>query len=80
MLKEFLIASGVKPSDLAEAVRESRRVVRGIERWADVVRQGAHNVGEHTDSPKIKKGALIVAIAAETVTQKARQMNGRGKR
>lgn len=80
MFREFLIASGVAPKDIADAVSEARGFVRSVARWSDVAAQGAQQVVTRTKSKKIRTGALLALGAAGFVNAKASALlGGKGK-
>jgi len=80
MLKDFLLAAGVKPSDIAEAVRESRGLVRSVERWSGVATKAAAHAAEKAKPDSwAQKGAQIATVAAFTVNEKAGVLLGKKK-
>ena len=80
MLRDFLLAAGVKPSDIAEAVRESRGLVRSVEKWSGVATKAAAMVAENSKPESWRqKTAQIATVAAFTVNEKAGTLLGRKK-
>lgn len=80
-LREFLLASGVSQRDLADAIRESRGVVRGVSRWSGLAARAAAHIAEKAKpESKVQRGALLAAGLASTVASKAGQMLGRVKK
>jgi hypothetical protein len=81
MLRDFLIASGVAPKDISDAVKQSRGVVRGISRWSSLVAQGASHVGEKAKTgSRTQKGAFIVVMVASTIASKTDELLGRKRK
>ena len=81
MLKDFLIAAGVSPADIADAVRESRGLVRSVEKWAGFATKAAAHVAEKAKPDSLlQKGAQIATVASYTVNEKAGELLGRGRK
>jgi hypothetical protein len=80
-LRDFLIASGVDPKDITEAVRESRGFVAGIERWAHLgVKASSHVAAKAKPGSIVQKGALLGVGVSSVVASKASVLLGRGRK
>lgn len=78
MLKDFLVASGVKPSDLSEAVKESRAAVRSVEKWSGLLSRGAIHLGGKAKAGSLtQKGSLLAGGVLSQVEQKAGVLLGK---
>ena len=62
MLRDFLLAAGVKPADLVEAVGESRQFVRRVARFAGLAVRASGAIGL-----KARKGSKLQALAVKGV-------------
>ncbi len=77
MLRDFLLAAGVKPSDIAEAVRDSRSLVRSVERWSGLATKAAAHLAEKAKPNSLAhKAAQIATVGAYTVNEKAGALLG----
>jgi hypothetical protein len=80
MLRDFLIAAGVKPSDITEAVGESRAFVRGVARWARLGAQAScHVAAKAHPGTRTQRVAFNGAAALHHVADGAEKLIG-GKR
>ena len=80
MLRDFLIASGVKPSDLTEAVAESRAFVRGVARWARLgARASAQVAAQAKKGTTTQRVAFYGGAALLNVAEGAEKLGGGGK-
>jgi hypothetical protein len=78
ILKDFLLASGVKPSDLSEAVRESRAAVRSVAKWSGLLSRGAiHLGGKAKPGSLAHKGTLLAGVVLSQVEEKAGALLGK---
>ncbi len=77
MLRDFLIAAGVRPSDLKEAVDESRAFVRGVARWARLGAQASGHVAAKAKSgTKTQRVAFYGGAALLNVAEGAEKLVG----
>jgi hypothetical protein len=77
ILRDFLIASGVKPSDITEAVDESRAFVRGVARWARLGAQAsAHVAAKAKAGTKTHRAAFYGGAALLNVAEGAEKLVG----
>jgi predicted HAD superfamily phosphohydrolase len=79
-LRAFLLAAGLTGDDLAEAVEQSRQVVRAVEQGGQLLQKAAAHVATQAKSEKVKRAAAIAGIAGEVVSSKAGVLLGRGRR
>ena len=80
MLRDFLLAAGLKPSDLSEAVEESRAFVQGVARWARLGAQAsAHVAAKAPNGSKTQKACFYGGAALRNIAEGAERMTG-GKR
>jgi hypothetical protein len=78
ILKDFLVASGVKPDDLSEAVRESRAAVRSVAKWSGLLSRGAIHLGGKARAGSLtQKGSLLAGMALSQIEEKAGVLLGK---
>lgn len=75
-LREFLIASGIDPKDLSQAVKSSRELTQTVEFWSglasDMLRKAMP-----AKSPKVKRVLSAILTQTSTVNYGAGKMLGK---